>query len=473
MTDLTEVAAPADLGSAFEIHTIAPIPKDQRGGAPSSVFTLWSATNLMPLTLITGAVAIAYGLSFPWAMAAIVIGNLVGAISMALHAVQGPRLGVTQIIQSRGQFGFIGGVILFLVLMATALGFAAANLVLGGQILNEAITQIPVAAGAVIVGLGSFAIGAYGYHLLHKVNRYTTVLFVVALIVGSILIFTNATIPKNYFSIGGFSAGPFVAMIAIGAVWQISYAPYVSDYTRYLPEDTRASSVFWWNYTGSAIGAIFAMALGAAIALLNPAADLVGQFGRYDGAISGVILVILALGMVDTNIVNVYTGALCGAVIGQTAKSGWLPKGRTRVVIALAFTLVSMGLALISVETSSNLLTEYTNFLLFLVYVLVPWTAINLVDYYLVRKGDYSYDDLFTSRGLHGNVNWPAVALYLIGCGIEVPFVNTTFFEGPIAKAMNGADISWIVSGVTVSVAYYFLARHLGRGRQRAAVRAA
>jgi nucleobase:cation symporter-1, NCS1 family len=48
------------------------------------------------------------GLSLPWAMLALPIGNIFGAVFMAGHSAQGPKLGIPQMIQSRAQFGFYG-----------------------------------------------------------------------------------------------------------------------------------------------------------------------------------------------------------------------------------------------------------------------------------------------------------------------------------------------------------------------------
>ena len=81
--------------SALEIerHTIAQIPADQRHGRPRDLFTIWFTSNLMPLTIVTGALATAvFKLPFWPAVAAIVLGNLFGALFMALHSAQGPRL---------------------------------------------------------------------------------------------------------------------------------------------------------------------------------------------------------------------------------------------------------------------------------------------------------------------------------------------------------------------------------------------
>ena len=65
---------------------------------------------------------VSFGLTFWWAVIAIAAGTLAGALFIALHATQGPRLGVPQTIQSRGQFGFYGAVIPLVVVVAVTGG---------------------------------------------------------------------------------------------------------------------------------------------------------------------------------------------------------------------------------------------------------------------------------------------------------------------------------------------------------------
>jgi NCS1 family nucleobase:cation symporter-1 len=99
---------------------------------------------------------------------------------------------------------------------------------------------------------------------------------------------------------------------------------------------------------------------------------------------------------------------------------------------------------------------------LLLMYVLVTWTAINLIDFYLVRHGNYDVEQFFRGDGgIYGRFDWVSIGCYLLGIAIEVPFVNTTMFEGPIAKGLNGVDISWIVCLVVISPVYYLAAKRL------------
>src|SRR5262244_3429195 len=93
----------------LEIGTIQPIPLDERHGTARDLFTVWFGTNFMLLTIVTGGLSVtAFALPFGWALLGWCLGNLVGAIFMALHAAQGPTLGVPQMLQTRGQFGSLG-----------------------------------------------------------------------------------------------------------------------------------------------------------------------------------------------------------------------------------------------------------------------------------------------------------------------------------------------------------------------------
>src|SRR5215470_19503973 len=99
MTSPSAPAASPDRALEIEQYTIAQIPEHQRHGRPRDLFTIWFTSNLIPLAIVTGALAtVTFGLPFVPALIAIALGNLVGGLFMALHSAQGPRLGVPQMI---------------------------------------------------------------------------------------------------------------------------------------------------------------------------------------------------------------------------------------------------------------------------------------------------------------------------------------------------------------------------------------
>src|SRR6202050_5883866 len=124
----------------LELATIQPIPLDQRHGTYADLFTVWFGSNLMLLTVVTGGLATTvFGLPFGWALLGLAVGNLVGAVFMALHAAQGPTLGVPQMVQTRGQFGSPRSLLVIGIVMVMYVGFGSSNLVLCGEALKRVI----------------------------------------------------------------------------------------------------------------------------------------------------------------------------------------------------------------------------------------------------------------------------------------------------------------------------------------------
>ena len=80
----------------------------------------------------------------------------------------------------------------------------------------------------------------------------------------------------------------------------------------------------------------------------------------------------------------------------------------------------------------------------------------NLVDFYFVRRGHYAITEIFKPNGIYGRWSWRGLVAYVVGFASMIPFLSTTFYVGPAAEAMNGADISFIV-GLVVSGGLYLI----------------
>ncbi|MGH3299552.1 MAG: purine-cytosine permease family protein [Trebonia sp.] len=448
----------AEAPQRIEDKTIQPIPPDERHGKTRDLFSLWFGSNIMLLTVVTGALATSvYGLPFWLAVIAIVVGNLVGAVFMALHSAQGPRLGVPQMMQTRGQFGSYGSLIVIVLVVVMYVGFFASNLVLAGQSLNVLTSGISVDAGIMLVGAVSVVVTIFGYDLIHAYARLMTYLAGAALLLTFIWIVAVHGVGHGFGSFGHSTVAGFLGTVTAAALWQIAYAPYVSDYSRYMPADTGARPAFWASYWGCSLGSILPMILGAMIGVNT--ADMVSGLHTETGAVASLVIIIFTITIAMTNSMNIYGGALSMIAIGQTFKPAWLPGAVARGVLTVVIYIAAVVPAIVS---QNNFLVSYSNFILLLMYVLVPWTAINLIDFYLVRHGNYDVAQFFRGDGgIYGRFDWVSIGCYLAGIALEVPFVNTTMFEGPVAKALNGVDLSWIICLIVISPVYYLAARRL------------
>ena len=84
-----------------------------------------------------------------------------------------------------------------------------------------------------------------GYNLIHKFNRIMSYFFSVIFIVVSILLLFGHYLGAAGFpahagaaaaSTGAFQLGSFLLAISLAVINTLGYAPYVADYSRYLPE---------------------------------------------------------------------------------------------------------------------------------------------------------------------------------------------------------------------------------------------
>lgn len=443
----------------LESLTIQPIPLEERHGTARDLFTVWFGSNVMLLTIVTGGLAISdFKLSFIWASIGLTVGNLVGAIFMALHAAQGPRLGVPQMVQTRGQFGSYGSLLVVGIVIIMYVGFLASNLVSGGEAIASITTGISDVPGIVLVGVLSVVAAIFGYDLIHAYARVMTYLAGAVITLAAIWIFCVHGVPANFLTRNGYSTQGMLGAISIAALWQIAYAPYVSDYSRYMPADTGAKPAFWASYWGCAIGSLLPMILGAAVATATPEKQgIVAGLAALTHGVAPLVIIVLAVGVAAANAINLYCGALSTLTIGQTLLPHWSPGSMARAVTATILFGMSLLAALLGKD---SFVVNYTDFILLLLYVLVPWTAINLVDYYILRHGEYDVASfLRRDGGIYGRVNIVAVLCYLLGIVVQLPFVATPMYTGPVARAIGGADLSWVVGLLITSPVYVLLAR--------------
>jgi len=445
-------------GLQVERRSIDQIPASERHGTPSRLFFIWFASNMQVTAAAAGAVAVAIGLSLPWALLALLIGNLFGVTFMAAHSAQGPTLGIPQMIQSRAQFGFYGAIVPLVFVLLMYVGFFAASAILGGAAL-AAWWGINTKLATVLVSLVCAVLAIYGYRMIHQYERWISVLCGLGFVYLTIRLLTVHHISTVWVS-GSVPYGTFLLGVTIAATWQITYAPYVADYSRYLPENTSKAATFWWTAAGSVIGSCWLMAFGAISLAVAPKLFNGGSVTFFTGLGNShtgwLIALIIIGGIVAVNVLNLY-GMFMSATTTITALRQMQVQRGARTIFVLVAAIIGTVLA---VAVTSNFLTNFENFILFLAYFLIPWTAINLTDFYFVRKERYDIDSVFTPEGIYGRVDWRTMIAYVVAIGVEIPFMNTTFYVGPMVSHLGGGDISWILGLIVASGLYYIL--HIG-----------
>jgi purine-cytosine permease-like protein len=167
----------------------------------------------------------------------------------------------------------------------------------------------------------------------------------------------------------------------------------------------------------------------------------------------GPFLIASLLGLVTITTLNLYGASLTVLSVADSIKP-LKPTPNQRVLALVGLLAASCVIAL---GSSPHFAAQFGEFLAILLYLFTPWTAINLVDFYFVRKGHYSVREIFNPRGMYGRWNWRGLVAYFGGFAAMIPFFSTGSYRGPVSEALGGADIAMLV-GLPVSTLIYVLA---------------
>ena len=460
---MTNAASSAPL---IEKHTIGYVPPEDRHGKVRDLFTLWFGGNIAPLPIVTGALGVQlFHLNLVWGIVAILVGHLLGGVLMALHSAQGPQMGIPQMIQSRAQFGSLGALLVVVIAGLMYIGFFASNIVLAGKSLHGVADSVPVPVGIVVGALGSGVIGIIGYRFIHVLNRIGTWVLGIGIVIGFGYILSHVQ-SDDFLTRGSFNLSGWLATVSLAALWQIAFAPYVSDYSRYLPANVPVAATFWTTYLGSALGSSLSFVFGAVAVLAVPAGmDSMDAVKLATGAIGPLMLVLFLLSVISHNALNLYGAVLSIITLVQTFAHRWIPTAKSRAVLSL---VVLTACCVVAVFASADFIGHFVDMVLVLLVVLVPWTAINLIDFYAIHKGDYDIASIFkVDGGIYGRYNPQALLAYAIGILVQIPFMNTPLYVGPVSAHIDGADLSWLVGLLITSPLYYWLATRDSAYRRR------
>ena len=440
----------------LETRSIDYVPLAERHGKVWHLWPVWFSGDAHLATLAVGVLGIALGGNLLWTAVAVTVGCAVGTFFMAFHSAQGPQLGLPQMIQSRPQFGYVGALLVWAFALVTYVGYNSFNQVLAVQALHQLTAGVPADSPAIVIGFAALAAGiaAIGYDTIHLAQRAVAFLMIAILTVFTVSSLLLLKVPAAQWHWSGFRLTAFLTQLLAAASYQLTWSIYVSDYSRYLPRDVSIRASFWWTYLGAFIGGTWMMLVGSVAAAVFPRLDVPAALARAaDGMVPGLgtlVLVGALLGLLTVAALNFYGASLTLLSVWDTFKPLRSSAGKRAASLAVA-AAVSAAIAL---DSSRHFLRHFSDLLAVLLYLFTPWTAINLVDFYLVRKGHYSVREIFNPRGMYGRWNWHGLLAYGVGFVAMIPFFSTGLYTGPIARSLGGADLSMLV-GLPVSAAVY------------------
>ncbi|WP_018151482.1 purine-cytosine permease family protein [Leeia oryzae] len=453
--------ATAQKRGGIETRSIDYVPENERHGKVSHQGPFWFLGNFQFFTIAIGFIGPSMGLSLGYTALAGALGILFGTLFMAFHASQGAELGLPQMVQSRAQFGYRGVVLVLIGTLFTFVGFNVVDTVLVASGLHGIFGWNETSI-TLVIAIISTLLAIYGHDWLHRIFQLCFVISLPLYIILTLAIFMGGAGGKAPAVALGFNLVAFAAQFAASASYNITYAPYVSDYSRYLPRHTKPSSIITAVFFGASSSAIWLIALGAWLATHLGASD--GLVALHDsgnavmhGFGSAVALTSVAA-LVATMGLNAYSGMLTVVTAIDALRKVTLGKG-IRIVTIVLLAIIWVG---ISLSISGDAIGILFAVLTVMLYLLVPWTAVNLVDYFFVRRGKYAITHFFTPNGIYGAWGAKGITAYLIGFVVTIPFfVLPGVYTGPAAAALGGVDLAWLVGLIVSSLTYFALSRSI------------
>src|SRR5579875_2927115 len=344
------------------------------------------------------------GVGFGLGVVAIVAGTIIGSLPAAYLCTWGPRTGVAQLPLARIPFGrtvVVPGLLMWL----STIAWDAINGIFGAQAL-KLLLHVPFWLGLLIILALQGLIGVFGYEVLHTYQKW------MAVVLGIMF----AILTFKISSIGNFSApatahgaslvGGFILMVTLSISFVITWAPYASDYTRYMKPSASRPGIFWATLGGLTIATVWVEFLGLAAASL-----------ATDQTSGGVRVL--------------------------------------RPLVAVIVTVVAFALTLWL--NTGNLASKFTNLILFISYWDAPFAAIVMVDWWQ-RRGRLDVSRILRFEMLSSG--WSGLVALAAGFGASVPFMNTTLFVGPVpAHLLFGGDIAYYVGFAVGGLVYAGLSR--------------
>ena len=439
--------------AAVEPGGVEFIPAGDRHGRPVQLLWTWASPNLEFATIFLGILAVGvFGLGFWPAVLALLIGNLLGAVSHSVLSARGPRHGVPQMVLSRVGFGYRGNALpAGLNAVCAGVGWFAVNSVSGSFALST-LTGMPTLLCLVVVVLAQVLIAFFGHNLVQAFEKYALVFLGLVFLATSVVLFAKAHPGAPTKPV----PGAFLLTVGAAFGYAAGWNPYAADYTRYLPATVSAKMTGLWAGLGVFVSCMVLEAVGAAsvtgggVSADNPAAAFTAQL---PGWLAALTLLGIVVGAVSANVLNIYSGAMSFLTMGIE-----LPLVFRRALVAVAFGFVGFLLAWSGLHDAGS---KYESFLLVIAYWIGPWLGVVLTDQYL-RRGE-SIDGLLYAVRYR---NWAGPVAMLVGIAVSVTlFSNQTAFTGLVARHLPGlGDVAFLVGFLLAAALYAALQ---GRARER------
>jgi purine-cytosine permease-like protein len=224
------------------------------------------------------------------------------------------------------------------------------------------------------------------------------------------------------------------------------------DWVRYLPSAMSARPIFWHVFWASFVPSLVVTMMGSFCATLGNMEDPVAGMKPFMPPWLFIVYIFAVVGgSIASNVPTYYSSGLTLQAIGLN-----LHRYAATLLDAVVSTTIALYILFVYDFT-----TALNNFVALLIVWVGPFGGVWMCDGYL-RRGQYDSRAIHSREGAGGRywgwrglnpLGYVAIALGMIVAALTMV---SPIYNGPIAVALGGADLSWIL-GLPVSAISYWL----------------
>jgi cytosine permease len=359
-----------------EDYALERTPQDARRPMWEVFLIRFGSICCLPMFML-GA-ALGFGLSFNEAILATFLGAVLLEVISCLIGIAGCREGLSTSVLTRwAGFGRIGSSLIGLIIAISLIGwFGIQNSIFAegiGQALGGAVS---VQVLMVITGLAVTALVVYGYRMLSYTANVAVPLFLVAVIIATIALFTRYNVHGLITTAAPgahLTLGVAVTIVAGGYMVGAIISPDLSRFNR------NGWDVFWSSLLSIFIGELGVVGLAVLMAHAVKSADVVSIMLSLGGWLAAGLVI---LGTVKINDINLYSSSLGLSNFFDTALNVRFSRANLTWIIGVLGTVASV----------IGILNRFVSFLTVLGVAIPPIGGIVVVDYFILKHSRRELD---------------------------------------------------------------------------------
>lgn len=348
----------------------------------TSVFSnglIWFGAGVSLAEILTGTYFAPLG--FGKAMAAILLGHFIGGIMMFAAGMIGAKERRSAMETVKMSFGEKGSLLFAILNVLQLIGWTAI-MIYDGALAADGLLHTGLWIWALVIGALIILWIVIGLTNLGKLNTIAmTALFILSLILFKVIFFGTAV------------AGPIVddgsltfgAAVELAVAMPLSWLPLISDYTREAEKPFAATLVSVLTYS---VVSIFMYMIGMGAAIFTGEYDIAQIMVKTGLGVVGLLIIVFST--VTTTFLDAYSAGVSSVSISSKIKEKW-----AAVVVTIIGTVAAM------IYPMDNI----TNFLYLIGSVFAPMIAVQIADYFILKKADAAEKEF----------QWTNLLIWLIG----------------------------------------------------------